>query len=281
MLMVTQLSGFGSGFSGGSRLYDVILNLGLTTGLQLCLDSGDSLSYTSGQSWLDRSGNGYDFFLGADGSATATDPTFAGAVGDQSAYWSFDGGDYFRYDSTNEAWMNRLHQNNAIFTIVSFCFPAIPNGVPATNRTLLATNGGHVSSPAIGIGVDPDGNIRVSNGPSSPANVLSASPTSKANDLAWNMTGISLDEASGAGGSFCYLNGAYNQVSGSDTFNGTYTSPSASDASYKMEICARGNALLPVGSGTRLSCLAIWDGIILTKVNMDSIWDAMRGRFGL
>ena len=42
----------------------MLRRLGLTNGLKLCLDAGDANSYTSGEPWLDTSGNGYDFNRG-------------------------------------------------------------------------------------------------------------------------------------------------------------------------------------------------------------------------
>src|SRR5688572_16443964 len=53
-----------SGNLGTNNLYQEIQGLGLTTGLQFSLDAGSADSYTSGQSWLDLSGNGQDFFRG-------------------------------------------------------------------------------------------------------------------------------------------------------------------------------------------------------------------------
>jgi len=97
-------------------LIDAITTAGLTSGLQLALDAGDTNSYSgSGQSWLDTSGNGYDFFRGITGGANSDDPTFNGTSGGISIneYWSFDGDDFFIYDSANETWMNNLHKNNA------------------------------------------------------------------------------------------------------------------------------------------------------------------------
>lgn len=92
-------------------LVTIIEKLGLKTNLKLCLDAGDINSYSgSGIKWLDTSGNGYDFYFG-DGSTSSTYPTFNGSAGGLSAseYFSFDGGDYFTYDSSYEAWMNTLH----------------------------------------------------------------------------------------------------------------------------------------------------------------------------
>src|SRR5688572_18803052 len=95
----------------GLSLFQAITQAGLTSNLQLCVDSGDALSYPgSGQKFLDRSGNGYDFFLGVDGTVESTDPTFTGEVGTGKAYWALDGTAFFTYDTTNETWMQNIHK---------------------------------------------------------------------------------------------------------------------------------------------------------------------------
>ena len=106
-------------------LITAITTAGLTSGIQYALDAGDSNSYSgTGQSWLDTSGNEQDFFRGADGSASTDDPTFNGTAGGLSdtEYWSFDGGDFFRYDSAQETWMDNLHKNNARFAFMAWVF---------------------------------------------------------------------------------------------------------------------------------------------------------------
>ena len=104
---------------GHTELITTIRRCGLTTGLKLCLDKGDANSYASGQSWLDVSGNGYDFFLGATGGAEASDPTSNGTAGGRSPeeYWSFDGVQFFRLASANPTWVNNFHKDNAKFTL--------------------------------------------------------------------------------------------------------------------------------------------------------------------
>src|SRR5688572_10725967 len=123
---------FGPAVHMGGAINDTLLTilngLGLTANLKLCLDAGDNLSApAAATSWLDRSGNGYDFFRGTTSGADATDPTFNGTPGELSAaeYWSFDGGDFFRYDTTNETWMQNLHKNNALLSF--FCWLYLPS----------------------------------------------------------------------------------------------------------------------------------------------------------
>ncbi|MDO8682404.1 MAG: LamG-like jellyroll fold domain-containing protein [Armatimonadota bacterium] len=267
MLLINQ-------FIGNDTLISAIRSLGLTANLKLCLDAADPASYTSGQSWLDTSGNGYDFFLGADGSATASDPTFVGPVGSQGAYWSFDGNNYFTYDTTNETWMQNLHKNNAVLTIVGFYRQASQT----TDRMqFLGDTGSGGTGIEFYIASSAKLTCNVRNGASEE---LSATSDSALGLSAWHMVGISLTEATGVGGGFLYVDGDYAQVGASNTFNATYASPSSGNALSTMQLAALGGSALPSASGQRLACLAVWSSA-LTKANLDSVWAAMRGRFGL
>lgn len=250
----------------GALLYDAIVAAGLTTNLQVCLDVGDPLSWPgSGLKWLDRSGNGYDFFLGTDGTTAA--PTFVGSAGLRNSYWSFDGTTYFTYDTTNEAWMQTLHKNNAVFSCVTI-------GYKSTGGPTQFGDHGNTT----GIDFNSSRAIQVEN---ATVDVLSLAGDTVTSNATWNFAGISLTEATGAGGGFLYLNGGYNQVSASNTFDSTYASPAAGNASFTMQIGAKGNAVGISASGGRMSCIAIWSGTAITKANMDTLWVSMRGRFGL
>jgi hypothetical protein len=282
MLALTQLVGFGAGVDPPARsLHDAIVDASLTSGLLLCLDAATISSWPgSGQSWLDLSGNGRDFFRGADGSASTDDPTFNGSAngGSASEYWSTDAGDFFRYDAGVEAWQSALHQDNAAFTILATVYA--PTG--ATTFRVCGTQANDVGNPGIAYQiVDAIGAPRIQCLNGTGAAISVAGDTSITADD-WNFIGISLNEATGAGGAFHYLNGAYNQVSAADTFTSTYTSPSAAAANFAMEIFAEGNATQKSSSGCRIAQLAIWS-TALTKANLDSIFAdaAVSTRFGL
>jgi len=258
-------------------LKNVLVNLGLTTNLKLCLDSGDISGYVSGQSWLDTSGGGYDFFRGADINASTDDPTFNGVSGSvtKNEYFSYDGGDFFQYDTTNESWMDNLHKNNAIFSIVAFYYQDADLDqsaffTTAQDNTEIGINFSHQAS---GGGTF---NLNVPNGV--PGFALSVTGATDPADTAWHMASCSLNEATGAAGGFLYLDGAYNQVAASDTFTSTYTTPSAAAATRTARI---GWLVSPDSAGQRIACIGVWEGTALTKANMDSIWAAMRSRFGL
>lgn len=273
-----------AGVSGGNQtLLQVLTDLSLTGNLKLCLDAGDSDSYTSGQSWLDRSGGGYDFFRGADNGASSDDPTFNGAAGGLSIneYWSVDGGDFFNYDTTEEAWMNNIHKNNADFSILAWIW----QNASADFTPICGDRASNTPSFSFYQGIGSGLLIGVDNTGGGGFGCLNVSADSEGQFAEWSLVGLTLDEAAGAGGSFFYRgdsNGnGYDQVSSVDTFDGTYTSPSASNSADNFNILAQGGNLSVASNNTRLAMLAIWEGGHITKANFDSIWDNTKGRMGL
>lgn len=252
-------------------LYQAITRANLLANLKLCLDAADRASYAGNdaQSWLDRSGGGYDFLRGVNGSAGADDPAFAAKA------FSFDGGDLFRYDTTQETWMQAFHKDNAILScILGGYYPAGGTGgfwgnwgdAAGANQTgaLLAPNAGKPR-------------LIILNASSTVRDVTA--DTAMTAD-AWNIVGLSLNEAIGAGGAFFYQNGAYNQVSGSDTFSSTYSSPAAGNSPNDFEIGARGDGATgdQFSSGWKISFIAFWD-TALTKANFDALYRQLRQRF--
>lgn len=250
-----------------SDLLTTLRRLGLSTGLKVCLDAGDAASYTSGQSWLDRSGNGQDFFLGADGSATATDPTFAGSAGRLSAseYWSVDGGDYFTYDSANESWMNDMHKAAAKFSFAAAIYgPPVNSAIFGTNGGLTVNTGCHLYSAGTGNYVFNAVN----------AGVLAYNwDTGLVATAGWQVVAISIDDAASSG--VATLNG------GGSTKSGAYSSPAAGASTYTLQVAARGNGSLPLGSGGRIGWAAFWSGYALSGREMRALFDATRARFGI
>jgi len=246
----------------------VLERLGLTTNLRLCLDAGDANSYNGGASWLDTSGNGYDFFRGTTSGADATDPTFNGVAGGLSVneFFSTDGGDLFRYDSTSEAWMDNLHKNNALFTILAWQFLA----VGSTQGAVCGNNGDQIGS-ATGIlfRVDPaNARIGISVGASNGFGVITKD---SANGFypglgSWRLVGVSYDEAAGAGTWFCDL--------ATEAFTGTYTNPTSGAATHAFEIMTRGNAVRPMSSGGRMAAFMAWEGVALTAAQVAAVYNA-------
>ncbi len=262
--------------SADLSLIGIITDLGLTTNLKLCLDAGDANSYDPGvqtAKWLDTSGNGYDFYRGTSTGGDGAEPTFNGSAGglSSSEYWSFDGGDYFSYDTTNEAWMENLHKDNAA---LSFFVAVYPQTVSSSHR-LFST---HVSDVLIGVDFSVANvsgakfRFRVGNGSSNPLSISTSGTISTAN---WNILQGSINEATGAGGAILKIGSAT-----AESFSSTYSSPS-SGASAGSSIGAAPDGTRPLTASSRLACLAIWEGTALTSTNLTDLYDAIKGRFGL
>lgn len=245
----------------GVRFLDIIKALGLQGNLLLCLDAGDAASYTSGQSWLDLSGNGYDFFRGTTSGADATDPTFNGTAGglSKNEYWSFDGGDYFEYDSVNEAWMDNMHKNNALFSWFMLAYN--PTGGIGH---FGGTKGGGAGS---GFNWYP-GQLNVYN---AGADVLTITTGLPGIADEWEAFGFGLDEA---GNTFV----AANQKG---TYSGacTYTAPSAAAAAFKLNLGSQGNGSDKFTNNRRMALVAAWS-IALKQEQISALCHASLRRFG-
>lgn len=262
----------------GTSLMDAITTAGLAASTVFCLDAGDSGSYSgSGQTWADLSGNGYDFFLGATGSAASDDPTFNGSAGalTNAEYWSFDGGDYFRYDAANEATFESWHKDNASFTFIAVLWtPA----TPGASATLIGDPTSGATGPGVRWFVQSSNKMSV-NVRTASANALTTQTTDAALGAdAWHFVALSMREAAAVG--FMYLDGSYHQVGSADAFDATYTSPSAASAPYKLEIGAAGNATNAMRSGQRLAAVAALD-TFTTKAELDDIYNEIKARWGL
>ncbi len=249
-----------------------IQSLGLTTNLQLCLDAGDNASAPSGAtSWLDISGNGYDFFRGTTAAGQATDPTFNGTPGgvSSSEYWSFDGGDYFTYDTTNETWMQNVHKNNATATFAWWIYAPTPGVVYViTGTDNLAGIGGDIG---FHVNYRANGALRFSvNDESHPGNSFDSTATISTG--VWTFGAVSIDEASASG---------IHQIGATqETFTATYSFPSVNAATYTMQIGAAGNAASPLPSGSRMAMICAWSRALSATELMD-LFNATRDRFGI
>lgn len=265
-----------AGSSGNKTLSQIITDLGLTTNLKLCLDAGDANSYDPAvqtAKWLDTSGNGYDFYRGTSGVGDGAEPTFNGSAGGLSSaeYFSFDGGDYFLYDSANETWMNTLHKDGAIVSCFAVVHPAAftqANRIFSTRGTLNGT--GFIFSIPV-----TTGKIQVNAFDGTTAQMTMGS-TDSLSVGAWNAVSVSFDEAAATNNCLAKVNGG-----AVDSFSLTYSAPSATDAAGGVGIGANGNGSLPILSGSRLACLAIWQGTALNSANLTALYDAIKGRFGL
>lgn len=220
--------------------------------------------------WHDTSGNGNDFFRGADGIIGTDHPTFNGTAGalSSSEYWSFDGGDFFTYDTTNEAWMQNLHKNNAAFTIAFWLRPAgsAPNWV-------FGTNNNDTSNIGVSTGVNTSNGeslLNICNGTGTLA--LGFPLVIAAVDSAWQFFAVSADEAAASG--FWMQDGI---IYGPSSFS--YSSPSAANSTYTAQIAAHGNAgggVLP--NTARLGMFMAWSRA-LSQTELKNLNAATRSRF--
>ena len=243
-----------TGGRGGPTLMQAIQHAGLTANLQCALDAGDAASYSGGGKWLDTSGNGYDFNRG-DGATAGTFPLFNGNYGSRTSFWSFNDLQYFTYDTTNEAWMENYHKNNAALTALFGVRIAAGNSGLFGDEALQPTNVG------LGLYVDLSRNIEVNVGNGGAGALLVDSDNSLVAQ-GDHILGLSLNEAAGAGGSFFFLDGEYAPSGGSPTFDGTYTSPSAAGATFTFQIAAMGNAQVTAERNSRMYFAAFWSSAL-------------------
>ena len=251
----------------------VVRNLGLSNGLQLCLDAGHEDSLPSGSTkWLDLSGNGYDFLRGTTTGADPTDPTINGTAGARSTgeYLSFDGGDYLLYDTSNETWMQNVHKDNAIYTFATWYYP----GIAGAGARVWGT-GDNADSTGFRAFTNPDDswgfNVRSDAGGGVSVYALGGSVL---NVAAWNFIAISVNEPGGQA-----------VIVTNDNFaedgSAAYSSPSASAFStYTMQIGASG-AAGQLSNGSRLASFCAWEGVALSLDQIRAMHLATRGKFGV
>jgi len=250
-----------------SSLYNIAYEAGLSTNLKLAMDAVDFKQISYGQYWFDPL-NPEDFSRGANATASTDDPTLNGSAGVATTYWSFDGGDFFRYLGANPTWLQNFHKDNAALTIVGIVFN--PTGGNAGALPICGT------TRTTGTGFFYWGNggphqFVAKNGGSDAINKSGGTIS----ENAWHFLAVSLNEATGAGGGFLYKDGAYDQVSGSDTFTSTYSSPSASSSTDTLEIGSNGNAQFLTVNGGRMQGVMIFD-TALSKADLDTLYAAVK-----
>lgn len=274
-LMVTNLIGFGARANVLNKtLLEIIQDLSLDTNLELCLDAGDGNSYTSGTKWLDVSGNGYDFFRGATISVATDDPTFNGTAGGLTSaeYWSFDGADFFELDQANPTAFENMHKDNADCTIIA----VVDHGSSGAIGRIYGVNGNSHSyvGESWGVNASPGNTYNWSNlkgGAPAAFSYNSTDPVIPTDDT-WNFCAVAIDEAGGAGASHGRAN------ANTQTFDGAYTSPSASSAAFPMQIGANGNSGGIFDSNWKMACFAIFSEA-LSVAQTGSIRDEIMARF--
>ena len=229
--------------------YTIINDLGLSQGLQICLDAGDAASYTSGQTWGNL-GSSAGFFLGATSGAAADDPTFVGVAGDvkDTTYFSFDGGDMFRYSAANTAWMDSIHKAGAKYTFAAWIYFGSLAGLQNICGDRGAAGG---TGFYFYVGNDGSVNLIVQNAGVDAKNTGTAAGFAVAS--AWQFCTLTFDETIGASGATFSVNGVTSQVSS------TYTSPASGAASFTLEIGARGNSDTLLPNLSRIGFFGVWN----------------------
>jgi len=254
------------------RIIDMIRQLGLDSGLRLCLDVGDANCYNGGSALADLSGGSPAGFSFGGGAAA---PTFNGTVGGLSSaeYLQFDGGDYLTYAAANAAWMDALHVDGALWAAAAWLSP----GSSGSNQALFGTASNLNSNIGVevflSVGLRPQVAIRNGSGTVGLSVVASAALT--ATVTAWQFFGVSVDEATGADGLRFRLNAQ------SETANATVSSPSDTAASFTMQIGAGGNNAHPLLAGAKLAALAMWQNSVPSSSEFLALMAASRSRFGI
>lgn len=244
---------------------ETIQELGLDTSLQAVFDAGDSNSYASGQTWSDANGSD-DLWFGEDVNAAADDPTFNGVAGGLSSaeYMGFDGGDHF-YFKAQPAWMPAFHKDNATFTIAGV-------GLFKTSGSQIIVGDANLTTE-VGFDLRLDESDKLV--PSTYNGVALAmryTPTDVMTLDAPAFFGVSVDEASGGTASILDSDGTQ------ETFDGTYSSPSAAAASYTTRISRRSsNSSLQLVNGSKLFCIAFWSRA-LTAAELTALRAEIMGR---
>lgn len=256
---------------------EYLTELGLNSGLKLTLDPGDAASYASGQTWTDLSGNAYNFLRGDTSSSETSDPSFSGTAGNQSSseYWTFDGGDYFTLGQANPSWVDNIHKSGAKFSILEWVY--VDNVSTAQNFGAIGaaefTSGGGFTfagsssvTRAVGIGIYKNGTNN--------AATYTKRTTALANNNAWNLLGVSVDI--GAGNVILTINDTVETYTSQ-----SYDTPTSSAAGSTLRIGRTGNTGGYSPATTRLSGVAIWEGVALTSAQMQAVFSASRGKFGV
>lgn len=259
-----------------------VQQMGLTGGLRLILDPGDSLSYGgSGQTWTDRSGAGSHFLLGATGSTEASDPTFNGVSGGRSSAesFAFDGSNYFTLATANPTWVENLHKDNAKYAFALWVNVASVG----SSQILFSTTDGSTTGISFGLSVAGNFYQNIYN-----AGVIStiggASLNVPAGTVAgnWCFFGCLVDEAVGAAGAYRLFCNASYRDGVFDLVDATYTSPATGFASNVLHLGSSGTGNTRISAGSRMGIVAAWEGAQTPSAQgLRAFYNATRWRYGV
>jgi hypothetical protein len=254
-------------FKRSKSLWDVIQECGLSTNCKLCLDAADSASYDgTSQTWYDMSGNGFDWYRGVTSGSESSDPTFNGTANNlsENEYFSFDGGDYFTMAIAEPSWLNNLHKDNAIYSMVFLYNPG--SSAPSNNRWIFSTSDAALATQ-IGVAMvhTAAGNGTLQVRGATGALVLSQALGALTLDK-MNFIGLSLDEPAGE-----FRRSIETGLSLATGIS--YASPSASAHTSNVQIGGGGarTGTVMLDAGRRLGAMAIWEGTALTLTQLDNL----------
>lgn len=157
------------------RMYDAVVDFGLTADWKVILDARDTRCYGgSGQTFtnLGSTTTTDDYYLGLGSGSDARDPTFNGSADSLAAFFSNDGGDIFSPVSASKVLMNSTHKSgggSAGLLIFKHKANAATQALVGTRLrqgggpgTLLSITGSGIWN--YGIRNDADANVYVLNG---------------------------------------------------------------------------------------------------------------------
>jgi hypothetical protein len=224
----------------------IIDDLGLSTGLQVCLDAGDIQSYNgTSQIWSNRASD-YNFFKGTAPSAEGTDPTFNGTAGNlsENEYFSFDGGDFFTADVPNPEWVNNIHKDNAKFTFACWLYVntlGVTHSISGNDALTVVTGF------LFFVSVTNKLRFLTTNGAAVDIDIS----TTDLIGTGWNFLAISGDEQSNS------VTFQINDIQESFAF--TYPAPNTNNATHRLQAGAAGNDTFILPSGDRMGGLMVWN----------------------
>lgn len=250
-------------------LITTLTALGLTTGLELCLDLGDTDCYPgTGTAVADLSGNSPAGF-----SFGGTGLTFAGDADGLSAneYLDFAGTSWLTYAAANTAWMNALHKSGATWTVIALIW-AETLGAQQVIMGDEGTDPTHVGA-MWGTNQTDGTAIQIANGSGTVG--LSAFDDRKAiwAPGVWGFHAMSFDSTV-PNSTLMYANGA------SRAIPSTITSPSAAASTFPLQLGADGAGGHALSAGSRLGQFAIWNSAF-SLAQLNSLFSILRQRYGI
>lgn len=259
-------------FNTGMLAKDAIRQLGIGDTCVLLLDPMDPDSYKLGdQIWQDISGqvrsdltnqSADGFLLGSTASVETIDPEF-----NPRGYFEYDGTQYFFYNSTNETWMENLHKDGAISTLVSEYHSngtAIPRGLGTAS---ICNDVGGNYGPSI---------YETDNAACGDGHEVSQAITGDLNTQGilnkWHIGGYSMSENGGAV-SYFFVDSLY----GTPANWNSASAPSAAAATYTCKIGNNGGASAPSAAGTKQGFLMLFS-IQIAQSDLKKLFHLLRGR---